>query len=220
MGLRQPGQAKQPLPEYEAMKRRTQQRLQAEGQTQQDALQRKLASVGNLNSGAAIKAQQTQDLDLARVQEDALGQIDVQEAAEGQRRQEVADAMAFQSTEAQKGRDFQGGMFDQEFGLKNKAFDEEQRARGFQEAMARREFDRDNATLDFTKIQAIKEMGDPAAVQNLLDQLDSGEYGGSYSRFSGNPYNIANGLSRARAAGFSDAEIADYVKRTKYGTIK
>jgi hypothetical protein len=194
MGLRQPGQTKQPLPEYEAMKRRTQQRLQAEGQTQQDALQRKLATVGNLNSGAAIKAQQTQSADLARVQEDAMGQIDVQEAAEGQRRQEVADAMAFQSTEAQKGRDFQGteaqkgrdftgGMFDKEFGLKGRAFDEELRARQFQEALSRREFDRDSATLDFTKAQAVLESGKAGEIENLLSRIGGGEFGGSYSTF-------------------------------------
>ena len=186
MGLRQPGQPQQQkqqqLPEYEAMRRRTQQRLQSEAQTQRDALQRRFAQVGNLNSGAAMKNEQVLQDQLARQQDDAIGQIDLQETAETQRRAEVQQGMDFQAAEAQKGRDFQGGIFNQEFGLKNRAFDAEQKARSFQEGMATREFDRDSSTLDFTKAQAILESGNGAAIEKILGDIDGGRFGGGYDQ--------------------------------------
>ncbi len=203
MGLRQPGQPQQPkqqLPEYEAMRRRTQQRLESEGQGQQEALQRRFAQVGNLNSGAAIKNEQALQGQIATQKEDALGQIDAQEMGEQQRRQEVQDQMAFQSGEAQKGRDFQGGMFNQEFGLKNQAFDEEKRARGFQEKLASADFDRDSNTLNKTWAQAIQAGGDPEGMTNILRGIDEGKYGGGYSSLNGPTADQTAALARAASA--------------------
>jgi len=94
------------LPEYDKIRQQTQQRFQSQGQEQSDALQRRMASLGNLKSGAAIKQQQIMQNDLGKQQESALGQIDVQEAGELQRRQEIQDARDFAARESQLGRDF------------------------------------------------------------------------------------------------------------------
>lgn len=94
------------LPEYDKIRQQTGQRFQSQGQQQTDALQRKFASLGNLKSGAAIKQEQLIQGDLNEQKEAALGQVDVQEAGEVQRRQEVQDARDFASAETLKGREF------------------------------------------------------------------------------------------------------------------
>lgn len=114
MGLRAPqapGVAqppKQPLPEFDVQRKKVEQRANAAAQGQQDALQRRFAANGMLNSGAAIKQQQIAANEANTQREDALQAVDAAEISEAQRRQEVQDQMAFASGEAQKGREFQG----------------------------------------------------------------------------------------------------------------
>lgn len=95
---------------YDPIRKRLEQRFTAQAQQGQDAIQRKLASLGNLNSGAAMKIRQQVDNDVAQQREEAIGQVDSQEA-------QMLGQQNFQSSEAQKMRDFQGGQFDKTFGL-------------------------------------------------------------------------------------------------------
>jgi len=102
-----PGQqAQQSLPEYDLARKRAQQRVTASGQEQQDALKRRFAALGGLNSGAYIKQQQlAQDRQQEQLQ-DANEGIDVQENAERRRLQELKEGREFQAGEAQKQREF------------------------------------------------------------------------------------------------------------------
>lgn len=109
MGIRD---AQPKLPQYDKLRAQTQQRFSAEGQKQGDALQRKFAALGNLQSGAAIKQQQNLNSDVMQQQEQAMGGIDAQEAQEVQRQKEVQDARDFAANESRVGREFAGAEAD------------------------------------------------------------------------------------------------------------
>lgn len=96
-----------PLPQFDLMRKRVQQRSQAEGQTQQDAMRRRLAAAGTLNAGAGIKALQVAQESQARATEDAVQGVEAQEAqaragleesARGRNlaREQFNESMAFQ----------------------------------------------------------------------------------------------------------------------------
>jgi hypothetical protein len=109
MGMRSTGapQApKAPLPEFAAQRKKVEQRINADTQGQQDAMQRRFAAQGMLNSGAAIKQAGIVANQAQQNREDALGQVDAAELGEMQRRQEITDNRDFMSNEAKLGRDF------------------------------------------------------------------------------------------------------------------
>tara|TARA_R110000868_G_scaffold62962_3_gene189961 strand:- start:15584 stop:16264 length:681 start_codon:yes stop_codon:yes gene_type:complete len=114
MGLRAPGvpavaQAPKPkIPEFDVQRKKVEQRVNADAQGQQDAMARRFAAQGMLNSGAAIKQQGIVANQATQNREDALQQVDAAEMGEQQRRQEVVDQRDFASNEAKLGRDFQG----------------------------------------------------------------------------------------------------------------
>jgi hypothetical protein len=97
------------LPEYDAMRKRLTQRVQADTQQQQDALARRFASMGASNSGAAIKQQQMAAESGVRQREEGLEGIQSQESAERRRLAEIESGREFQSQEAVAGRQFQAG---------------------------------------------------------------------------------------------------------------
>jgi hypothetical protein len=120
-----------PIAEYDAMRSRLGQRVNADTQQQQDAMQRRFAAQGGLNSGAAIKQQQLVAEAGAQNREQAMEGINSQESAERRRMQEAEAQKEFQSQEAgaqrqfaasesQLGRDFQKGMFDTDLAFKEK----------------------------------------------------------------------------------------------------
>lgn len=112
MGLRAP-QAPQapraPIPEFDVQRKKVEQRINADTQGQQDAMQRRFAANGMLNSGAAIKQQGILANQAQQNREDALAGVDAAEMGEQQRRQEIMDQRDFAATQAQLGRDFEGG---------------------------------------------------------------------------------------------------------------
>lgn len=96
-----------PLAEYDAMRSRLSQRSNADVGQQQDAMQRRFASQGGLNSGAAIKQQQLIAEAGAQNREQAMEGVNSQESAERRRLQEAESQKEFQSQEAATGRQFQ-----------------------------------------------------------------------------------------------------------------
>jgi hypothetical protein len=100
--------------QFDAMRRRMQQTNQLQlgkAQDQQnEALNRKFASAGISNSGAAIRAQQLGNQELQ-------GQFNEQLSQQQGAVDQMEQGQNFQSLEAQKGRDFQGGQFDRTFAL-------------------------------------------------------------------------------------------------------
>lgn len=142
----------QPSNGFDAMRRRLEQRFTGQAQQGQDAIQRKLASLGNLNSGAAIKLQQQNQEQVGQQREDALAGIEAQEAQQNFQVAEAQKGREFQGMEAQKGRDFQGGQFDKSFGL-------DERTKLGQLDLAQQEMLMKQSEQDFNTITSAREQG-------------------------------------------------------------
>ena len=113
MGLRAPqapgvAQPKAPLPEFAQQRQKVEQRVNADTQGQQDAMQRRFAAQGMLNSGAAIKQGNIVANQGTQNKVDAIAGVDAAEMGEQQRRQEIQDTRDFSANQAQLGRDFEG----------------------------------------------------------------------------------------------------------------
>lgn len=148
------------LPQYDFLKKQARQRAQAGAQQQGDAMQRRFAALGNLNSGAALKAQQNVQEAAARQEEEALGQIQGQELAEMSQRDE-----------AQKGRDIQQEQFGKQFGLQRDVFGEQQRQARFGEGIAQGEFNLSKMNTAINTAQALKEAGGLSNLQQSFSNL-------------------------------------------------
>jgi hypothetical protein len=98
-----------PLPEYDAMRARLTQRTNADTGQQQDAMARRFAAQGGLNSGAAIKQQQMIADQGVQNREQGMEGIQNQESAEQRRLNEIESGREFTSQEAATGRQFQAG---------------------------------------------------------------------------------------------------------------
>lgn len=110
----------QALPEYDYARRKATETANTTNQSEQDALKRRFAAMGALNSGSSIKAMQIQTDAAEQRKADALEGINVQEAAAKRAFDQQQQQMAFQSGEAAKqrlfgaeesglGREFQSG---------------------------------------------------------------------------------------------------------------
>lgn len=177
-----------PLPEYDPIRRRIQSTYSQKRSEGEDALKRRMASQGMLQSGAYQKLAQEQETDYSKQESDAMGQVDFLEAQEAQRRKEIDDqrkfqreerlgGQEFQAGEAGKQRGFQRGLFDTEMAFKEKTlseegkrfwagFEEQKRQFGEQFAMQQSEFKlRDDEfkenrrTNEINSIMALKEQG-------------------------------------------------------------
>jgi hypothetical protein len=95
--------------EYQLARQRAQQQANAAAQGQKDALKRRFAALGSVNSGAAIKQEQLVDQNAADQVQNATQQIDAAQRAEGRRVKEVEDNRKFAREERIGSQDFQGG---------------------------------------------------------------------------------------------------------------
>jgi len=184
MGLRAPTapqtpQApKAPLPEFAAQRQKVEQRINADTQGQQDAMQRRFAAGGMLNSGAAMKQQGIVANQAQQNKTDALAGVDAAEMGEQQRRQEITDgrdfagsesalSRAFSAGESKLGRDQQGSQFDRSFQQSGQQFD---KTFGLQKD----QFREDKANTTFNRGIATKDLSD-----------DEKRYMNSYTNGSG-----------------------------------
>lgn len=171
-----------PIKEYDMMRQRAAQRADASAQQGREALQRRFAAMGGLNSGSAIKAQQLGSEAAARQKEDAIGGIDMAEQQERSRRDEVLAGRDFQASEAQKQRDFAGEesararnmqreTFNADMAFKDQVFrfdrdsklrqlDQADRQFNWQRETADRQFAADRADTEFNKDIAISQIED------------------------------------------------------------
>lgn len=94
------------------------QRVSAARQQNQDALKRRFAAIGGLNSGAAIKQQQLADDTANQQREQGMAAVNDLEA----QAREVQVNRDFQSGEAQKQRDFQSKQSDIDRQFQDKVF--------------------------------------------------------------------------------------------------
>lgn len=94
---------------YELLRKQAQQQGSAQQQQTDDALKRRFASMGALNSGEYVKQQQVAGDQLAQRQDQVNAQIGATEAQERMQLEQVEKQREFQSGEAEKQRGFMGG---------------------------------------------------------------------------------------------------------------
>lgn len=159
------------LEQYDAMRKRAQQQINAQSQDNQDAINRRLAASGNLNSGAAIKQQQIAQDKSSQQLADTNTNIDVAEQGELQRRKEIQEGRDFTKSEREAGqgfvagqsdlqRNFQQGQFDKEMDFKNKAQAFAESSFGKQMELQLAQFDHEKQNDEFNKNVAMSGMDD------------------------------------------------------------
>lgn len=107
---------------YGQIQNQTTQKLNAQNDTSQDAIQRRFAAMGNLNSGAYTKAAQMQDNSSAQNVADADTNIGFQQTQARNAMNQQEQNKSFQSNEALQNRQFQGDETNVANNMKNQEF--------------------------------------------------------------------------------------------------
>lgn len=94
--------------EFDFQRKKAEQQVTAQKQGQQDALKRRFAAMGNINSGAYLKANQMVDQNAGTQLNQANEGINAAQNSELRRRREVVQGQEFAAGEAEKGRSFVG----------------------------------------------------------------------------------------------------------------
>lgn len=118
--------------QFDVMRQQANNQQNVAAQGQQDALNRRLASLGNLNSGAALAQSQNLESGLASQREKAMGDINVSEAADTSQRQN----QAYQGQLAQQQHAYDSQVQQTQA---NRAFDASQASNAFNEGLASKE---------------------------------------------------------------------------------
>lgn len=176
---------------YEMQRKQVSQRLQAQGQEQQGALNRRFAQLGGGPSGAAIKAQQNLQSQLGQQREEALGNIASQEALAQKQEEQFNKQFGLQeraqkTAEEQFGKQFglqeraqQVGeeQFGKQFGLQEKQLAEALTQGEFGRTFAKEQFSADRADQAFNKAVAGAQLkgSQLGRFSNLYDQFGGGE---------------------------------------------
>lgn len=109
-----------PLQEFESVRQAMGSRANAAKQGNLEAMQRRFAATGSLNSGAAIKSQQVASEASDRAAADQMSGVDMQEATERQRRNELGAAQDMQREDAVNQRNFQREMTNASMAMQDK----------------------------------------------------------------------------------------------------
>ncbi len=138
---------------FDLARQRASQRSQADLQQNQDALQRRFAAMGALNSGAAIKQQQLAQERAQQQREEAMSGIDATEAD----RHENQINRDFQAGEAEKQRGFQREQSGLDRGFQDKVFQFDKESKLKQLDLAFKQFDMDKSNNEFNRKMALME---------------------------------------------------------------
>ena|SRR3990167_3720882 len=92
------------LPEYDIARNRISQQQNAQRDEAQDALTRRYARLGGLNSGSYIKQAQLQDNSLNQQRNDALQEVDLSEAGALRQQAEIEAGRKYQTSEREAGQ--------------------------------------------------------------------------------------------------------------------
>lgn len=144
------------LPEFGKIRQATSQRFQRQGQQAQEALKRRFASLGALNTGAALKQEQLAQEQIGKAQEEAMGNLDLAEAQEARRRQEF-DIQAVQEPEKQRAFQREQAGLERDFRKEVFAFEKESKLK--QLDLAEREYKAEQDATEFNKLMAAVNAG-------------------------------------------------------------
>lgn len=200
------------LDQFAVQRQRAQQDANVQSQQSSDALNRRFASLGNLNSGAQIKIQNQQQGQINKQLADTNQGIDASEATENERKAEITQGQQFQTSErvgsqtfaAQQAAQAQGqqqSQFAQTFGLQseaqksqeayqNKTFNQTKSDNAANRALATSQF---NQTLNFNK-------GNASTAQSQADrnydlEREAQTFNEGIAKDAAKPTGLAAGLS-------------------------
>lgn len=199
-----------PLGQFEAARNRTRSQFRKTKQETQEALQRRAAARGGLQSGAHAKQLETSSREIGQAEAQALQNVDLQEQAERARLAEIEQQRQFAAGEAEKQRTFASGesalqrKFQQGlqegqqkfssgeaekqrgFAASESALGREQQAQQFDKSygLSQSQFELDQQTTDFNKLISMLDAGvdfnDPK-FQALFQRYSPGQGGGQAS---------------------------------------
>lgn len=161
-----------PLKEFDAIRRRVEQRGRAQTQEGSDALQRRLAASGALQSGAAIKLQGQQQAEGQRETEGRLEEVGFQEAQERRRQNEQVDQRNFSSREATAGRNFARETANIDNQFRDKVFQFDSKSKLAQLDLQIGQFGIDLETTEFNRKLAEKEAKGRSLASKIFDPGD------------------------------------------------
>lgn len=161
---------------FDLARKRAEQRSTADAQKSTDAIQRRFASLGSLNSGSAIKAQQQAQEQAAAQREDTMEGI---AAAEAQDKAQKADKQAdrdfaaqqaatdrgFQAEQSRIGREWQAGQSDIDRAFQRRVFEFDSESKLRQLDLAFDEFLLNQDTLAFNKKLQLAQLDDDDAAE-------------------------------------------------------
>jgi hypothetical protein len=159
----------QALPEFNSARNRTENQFQAKRVDTQNALQRRFAAMGNLNSGEATKQLALADQSNADQSNQAQQDINSQE------QQQLAAAR-----EAEAQRAFQQNALDTDSQFKNREFEFNKQMQTGQADLAKKQFERESLDDAFNAAMAHAESSDKDVFEQQLQN-----YLAMFGRFSG-----------------------------------
>lgn len=192
------------LAEFDLLRQAQQRKTNSDMQSSDDAIKRRFAAQGGLNSGAYLK---TANINANKIREDAdtaSQNIGFQEATAQRGIDEAQKGRDFQAGESQKGRDFQKEISDKDFAFKDKVFSFDSSSKLRELDLADKQFSLDKDTTEFNKRLALMEADNAANPPGLFGQggiLGSGI--GGKNGFGGVTNYFAPGLSNNGGGGGS-----------------
>lgn len=192
---------------FEIMRRRAKQQGDTAKQQGMDVLTRRQAQLGGGPSGAFVKLEQEQGRLADAATEQAIENVNLQEAQQKMREKEIKQAQEFQSSEAGKQREFAGGEAEKQRGFQKGLFDIEQgfkeRIQGFNEKfqtsqleLMNKQFNLDEEITRFN--QAIASLESSYSLGRIQEQMEGHRRGGFKAPVS----DVGGGAPKSQPSGF------------------
>jgi hypothetical protein len=137
--------------QYDLLRKRAKQQGVQAGQEQGEALKRRFAAMGNLNSGAFVKAAGQQEQMAQAATQEAVQNVDFAQSGE-----------KAQAEEAEKGRIFNRELFDKDQEFKKTVFADESKFRGLNAKLAQDDLDESKRANSLNAGVALGNMSDEA----------------------------------------------------------
>lgn len=166
--------------QFGVMRMRAQQQGNQAKTEQGEALKRRFAALGNINSGAYVKAAGLQDAEADRATREAVENVDMAEQQEKSRLQDVQEERQYQAGEAEKLRIFNRELFDKDQDFKKTVFADESKFRNLNYQLAQADLEESKKANKLNALQAISNLDD--------DQLSAAsglEYSGGFLGIGG-----------------------------------
>lgn len=167
-----PSEVSGPLKEFDPIRSRITQRTRAQEQQGVEALKRRFASMGALNTGAAVKQEQILKQQLGQQADQALGDVNVAESQERQRRNELAQQQFFSREQAAIGRNLNRELANADAQFKQKVFSFDAESKIGQVDLAYKNLQLEEQAQKFNTMLSALQAGDK---QGILGSLFGGK---------------------------------------------